>query len=120
MVSSVLIVDENPAFLSLATRVLEGMGVDVVATAQSAVDAVDAAHASKPDAALVDIRLSDRDGIDLGYELAALPWAPRVVLTSTDADAVNEIGARDGRPALPFVPKHELPSASLRRLLTAS
>ena len=120
MTSSVLIVDDDPAFLALATRVLEGMGVDVVATAQSAVDAVDAANASKPDAALVDIGLPDRGGIDLAYELAALPWAPRVVLTSTDADAVNEIESRDGRPALPFVPKHELPSASLRRLLTAS
>ena len=57
MASSVLIVDDDPAFLSLATRVLEGMGVDVVATAQSAVAAIEAANASKPDAALVDIGL---------------------------------------------------------------
>jgi CheY-like chemotaxis protein len=120
MASSVLIVDDDPAFLSLATRVLEDMGVDVVATAQSAVTAVAAANASKPDAALVDIGLPDRDGIELAYELAALPWGPRVVLTSTDEDAASAIEPRDGRPKLPFVPKHDLPTASLRRLLTAA
>ena len=120
MASSVLIVDDDPAFLSLATRVLEGMGIDVVATAQSAVTAIAVANASKPDAALVDIGLPDRGGIELAYELAALPWGPRVVLTSTDDDAARAIEPRDGRPKLPFVPKHELPTASLRRLLTAA
>ena len=120
MASSVLIVDDDPAFLSLATRVLEGMGIDVVATAQSAVTAVAAANASKPDAALVDIGLPDRGGIELAYELAALPWGPRVVLTSTDEDAARAVERRDGRPRVPFVPKDELPTASLRRLLTAA
>ena len=120
MASSVLIVDDDPAFLSLATRVLEGMGIDVVATAQSAGAAVAAANASKPDAALVDIGLPDRGGIELAYELAALPWGPRVVLTSTDEDAARAVERSDGRPRLPFVPKDELPTASLRRLLTAA
>jgi hypothetical protein len=40
-----------------------------------------------------------------------------VVLTSTDTDAARAIEARDGHPKLPFVPKEELASAKLRRLL---
>jgi CheY-like chemotaxis protein len=119
MAPSVLLVDDDPEFLSLATRVLEGMGVEVVATAQTVAAAVAAANASKPDAALVDIGLPDDEGIGLAYELAALPWGPRVVLTSTDRDAVSAVEARDGSPKLPFVPKDELPTATLRRLLTA-
>ena len=117
MASSVLIVDDDPCFLSLATRVLESMGVEVVATAEDAAAAIVAANATKPDAVLVDVGLPDRDGIDLAYELAALPWRPRVVLTSTDSDAVSAIDVRDGRRNLPFVPKEELANDPLRRLL---
>ena len=114
---SVLIVDDDPAFLSLATRVLESMGVEVVATAEDAAAAIAAANATRPEAALVDVGLPDRDGIDLAYELAALPWRPRVVLTSTDRDAVSAIDARHGNREVPFVPKEELANGPLRRLL---
>jgi DNA-binding NarL/FixJ family response regulator len=117
MASSVLIVDDDPAFLSLATRVVESMGVEVVATAEDAAAAIEAANATRPDAALVDVGLPDRDGIDLGYELAALPWQPRVVLTSTDRDAVSAIDCRDLGRKLPFLPKEELANGPLRRLL---
>jgi DNA-binding NarL/FixJ family response regulator len=114
MTASVLLIDDDPAFLSLARRIMEAIGVDVVGTAKDAAAAVIAANALRPDAALVDVGLPDRDGVDLAHELAALPWRPRVVLTSTDIDAAD--GARE---ALPFVPKAELPSAPLHRLLTA-
>jgi DNA-binding NarL/FixJ family response regulator len=115
MATSVLIVDDDPVFLSLAKRVLEGMGAEVVATAEDAAAAIVAANATRPEAAIVDVGLPDRDGIDLGYELAALPWRPRVVLTSTDRDAVSAI---DGHRRLPFVPKEELANGPLHRLLT--
>jgi DNA-binding NarL/FixJ family response regulator len=112
-----LIVDDDPAFLALAARVLEGMGIQVVARAPDAATAVVAAAATRPDAALVDVGLPDRDGIDLAYELAALPWGPRVVVTSTDADAGGAIGSRPGPRAIPFVPKDELTNGMLRRHL---
>jgi hypothetical protein len=35
---------------------------------------------------LVDAELPDGDGITLARELAALPWRPRIVLTSIDRD----------------------------------
>jgi CheY-like chemotaxis protein len=117
MASSVLLVDDDPAFLSLATRILESMGGQVVATAEDAAAAIAAANATRPEAALVDVGLPDRDGIDLAYELAALPWRPRVVLTSTDRDAVSAIDVREGPRKLPFVPKEELANDPLRRLL---
>ena len=119
MAVSVLLVDDDPTFLSLAERTLACMGMDVVATAQDPASAIAAANETRPDGALVDIGLPDREGIDLAYELAALPWAPRVVLTSTDRDAGSALDGHDGRGRLPFVPKEELADVTLQRLLTA-
>lgn len=109
--TSVLIVDDDPAFLKLATHMLESLGATVVAAVGTAEAALDAAHALKPDAALVDVGLPDRGGIDLARELAQLSWAPRVLITSSDRDAAPH----DGNPA--FVPKEDLPTAPLRQLL---
>jgi DNA-binding NarL/FixJ family response regulator len=117
MACSVLLVDDDPIFLSLATRVLAGMGAEVVATAQDADAALAAASATRPDAAVVDVGLPDREGIDLAYQLAGLPWGPRVVLTSTDSDAGCAINAAEGRAQLPFIPKEQLANGTLRRLL---
>jgi DNA-binding NarL/FixJ family response regulator len=112
--ASVLVVDDDPAFLDVAKRVLEAAGVRVVATAEDAASALAAALEVKPDAALVDVDLPDRNGIELARDLGALPWPLRVVLTSSDPDAVSSI-ARDGLP--PFVPKEDLPNAPLISLL---
>jgi CheY-like chemotaxis protein len=118
MVPSVLIVDDDSDFLELAARVFDGLGIEVVAMAPDAAAAVIAAEATRPAAALVDVGLPDRNGIDLAYELAALPWAPRVVLTSTDKDAARAIEARNGLGKLPFIPKEELANKTLRELFT--
>jgi CheY-like chemotaxis protein len=114
---SILVVDDDPDFLTLATRLLESMGVEVVATAQDAASALAAANEKKPDAALVDVGLPDRNGIDLGAELATLQWRPRVVLTSTDSDVESEVERQEQGVALPFIPKEELAAERLRRLL---
>jgi CheY-like chemotaxis protein len=110
----VLVVDDDPSFVALARRILEDAGITVAATEGTAAAALATAHALKPDAVLVDVGLPDRDGIELARELVALPWRPRVVLTSTDPDAIKGPGA-DGLP--PFVPKENLPGAPLYRLL---
>jgi CheY-like chemotaxis protein len=111
--TSVLIVDDDPVFLTLATKMIESIGATVVAAVGTAEAALDAAHALRPDAALVDVGLPDRGGLDLARELSRLSWAPRVVITSSDRDAAPH----DGTP--PFVPKEDLPVAPLRRLLLA-
>jgi DNA-binding NarL/FixJ family response regulator len=114
MSGSVLVVDDDPGFLRVARQILDHEGVTVIATAATAAAGLAAAHQHRPEAALVDIGLPDRDGIDLGHELASLPWSPRVVLTSSDSDAAGFAS----RGALPFVPKEDLPTAPLRELLT--
>jgi DNA-binding NarL/FixJ family response regulator len=118
MTGSVLVIDDDAAFRGLARRILTATGFTVVGEAESAAAGSAAAAELKPDAALVDVMLPDGDGVALARELAALPWGPRVVLTSTSADTAgtDEIG-RSG--AVAFVPKHELPTAPLRRLLGA-
>jgi CheY-like chemotaxis protein len=116
MAGPVLIVDDDAPFLSLAARILKNLGIAEVVTAEDAGTAIRAANATRPAAALVDIGLPDRNGIDLAHELAGLPWRPRVVLTSTDRDAGSAIGS-DGRAPLPFVPKDDLTTAPLRRML---
>jgi CheY-like chemotaxis protein len=113
---SVLIVDDDPAFLRLATRILVELGVDV-ATAADASQALAAVEGSRPDAVLVDIGLPDRDGGDLAYELAELSWRPRVVLTSSDSEAGLAVLSRGTQPPLAFVPKEELADDTLRREL---
>jgi CheY-like chemotaxis protein len=114
MAGSVLLVDDDPAFLALATRMMRDSGVRIAATAETAAAALAAALEIRPAAMLVDVGLPDRDGIELARELAALPWSPRVVLTSTDPDAVGGASG-DGIP--PFVPKEDLPNAPLREML---
>lgn len=110
---SVLIVDDDPEFLALAGRIVSELAVDVIVTAANAAQALEVADRSRPDAALVDVGLPDRDGIDLAYQLAELPWKPRVVLTSSDSEAFLAIEGR-----LEFIAKEELAGDTLRRLLT--
>jgi CheY-like chemotaxis protein len=116
---SVLVVDDDPTSVSLAARVLEEMGAELITTAADAGSAIAAANETRPDAALVDVGLPDRDGIDLAYELAALPWRPRVVLMSTDRDAGSAIAGEHDGDALAFVPKEELAAGRLRSLLAS-
>jgi DNA-binding NarL/FixJ family response regulator len=113
---SVLIVDDDAEFRALARRMIVALGLDVVGEAESAAKAAASADALRPDAILVDVGLPDGCGIDLARELSARPWAPSVVLVSSDPDAAPRPGA-DGSPVLPFVPKAELPNAPLDRLL---
>jgi DNA-binding NarL/FixJ family response regulator len=115
---SVLIVDDDPEFLSLATRIFTTAGLEVVATADDAAGAITAANATRPDGALVDMGLPDREGLEVAYELAELPWRPRVVLTSTDSDAGFALDVCDGRPRLPFIAKQDLANGRLASLLT--
>jgi two-component system nitrate/nitrite response regulator NarL len=119
----VLVVDDDPAFLALAARLLAELGFEHVATTPDAATALATAEAERPSAALVDVGLPDRNGIELARQLAALPWSPRVVLTSTDADAVSAASAAsavalgNGAGVLPFLPKEELADGRLLGLL---
>jgi DNA-binding NarL/FixJ family response regulator len=113
---SVLVVDDDPVFRGLARRMLAAAGLVVVGEAETVATAIAAAIELRPNAALVDVGLPDGDGIALTRELSALPWRPRVVLTSTDPDAATEDDVRRSGAAA-FIAKDEMPNAPLRHLL---
>jgi DNA-binding NarL/FixJ family response regulator len=117
MSGAVLVVDDDALFRSLARRLLLSEGLDVVGEAESVATAIAAAHELRPDAVLLDIGLPDGDGISLARELTALPWRPRVVLTSSDPQAASDRDVR-ASGAGAFIPKDDLPNAPLERLLT--
>jgi DNA-binding NarL/FixJ family response regulator len=115
MPEAVLVVDDDPVFRSLARRTLIADGLVVVGEADSVASAIAAAQALRPAAVLVDVGLPDGDGIALARRLTALPWCPRVVLTSSDPDAASPEEVR-ACGAGAFVPKDDLPNAPLERL----
>jgi DNA-binding NarL/FixJ family response regulator len=100
-------------------RLLEGMGLSVVGEADTVAGATAAARNLRPQAALVDVALPDGSGIRLAAELAALPWGPRIVLTSSHPGAVTDPVARAAGAAA-FIAKHDLPGSRLRGLLTGT
>jgi DNA-binding NarL/FixJ family response regulator len=116
MSRSVLVVDDDPAFRGLARRMLLAIGLALAGEADTAATALAAAGVLRPDAVLVDVGLPDRDGITLAGELTSLPWHPRVVLTSSDAEAASPEDVRRSG-AIAFVPKDQLPNAQLAALL---
>jgi DNA-binding NarL/FixJ family response regulator len=111
----VLLIDDDPAFRVLARRAIAGTEMSVIGEAGTALAGATAARDLKPDVMLVDVGLPDGDGITLAHELSALPWGPRIVLTSVDPDAASaDEVARSG--AAGFIPKHDLPGRGLSML----
>ena len=113
---SILVVDDDASVRGLLVRILRSGGHAVVGEAGSVADALDRAQALRPDVALVDIGLPDGDGFSLTRQLRALPWAMHIVIFSSDADRTNaDAAARAG--AVGFLPKDELSSLALERLI---
>jgi DNA-binding NarL/FixJ family response regulator len=109
------VVDDDPEFRKLAGRLLAASGLTIVGEAASVAAALEAAARLEPSAIMVDVELPDGDGVELARELAALPWHPRVILTSIDGDiTTTDDATRAGAQA--FVPKVDLPNAPLREL----
>jgi two-component system nitrate/nitrite response regulator NarL len=115
VVRSVLVVDDDPEFRKLAGRLLAASGMTVVGEANSVAGALEAAARLEPSAVLVDVELPDGDGITLARQLVALPWHPRVVLTSIDGEITTTDEARHAG-ARAFVNKADLPNMPLGRL----
>lgn len=107
MTRTVLIVDDDEQFRSLARRMLSSCGYDTSGEAGSVAEALLRAAESHPDLALVDIGLPDGDGLELSRLLTASPRPPLVVLISADSDASTDAGATDAG-AEAFVSKSEL------------
>lgn len=118
MACRVLVIDDHPAFRAAAAALLDADGFDVVAEASTAAEAVHLARTLELDLVLLDVRLPDRDGIEVAAELAGLPHPPPVVLVSSRP--ARDLGQRLQRaPVLGFLAKAELDGAGLRRLLSS-
>jgi CheY-like chemotaxis protein len=116
MTVSVLVVDDDDGFRSLAVGMLHAAGYDHVHEAATVAGALSEAVKIRPDVALVDVGLPDGDGLELAGELARLTDPPRVVLISADGDAADDRAARRVG-AVCFVAKADLVQARLRDLL---
>ena len=112
----VLIVDDHPSFRASARVLLESEGYEVVGEAADGAEALAAAKELKPDLVLLDVCLPDLDGFEVAEELAGLPGAPKVILTSSrdGTDYGRCVAASSARG---FVPKGELSGAALTMLL---
>jgi CheY-like chemotaxis protein len=113
-----LIVDDNSQFLEAARVLLEREGMTVVAVASTSHEAMERAHAVRPDVALVDVDLGEESGFDLARRLtngAGAVQSP-VVLISTYA----EQDLRDlieASPAVGFLSKSDLSGRAIHELL---
>lgn len=110
---SVLLIDDDPVFRRLARRTLAHTAMIVVGEAGTAEAGASAARDLKPDVMLVDVGLPDGDGIALAHELSALPWGPRIVLTSVEPDAASPDDVKRSGAA-GFIPKDELPGRGIQ------
>ena len=117
MPPTVLIVDDHPAFRSLARALLESEGFAVVGEAEDGAAAMSAVEALRPDVVLLDIQLPDLDGFEVAERLAGRADAPAVVLVSTRTAAAY--GARlETAAARGFIPKTSLSGAALAALVS--
>ena len=110
MVPTVLLVDDQAAFRTVARRLLESDGFRVIGEAADARSAVRAAGELAPDVVLLYVRLPDGSGVDAARRIRDVEGPPVVVLISTAdyAHAVHGCGAQG------FIPKGQLSGARLR------
>jgi DNA-binding NarL/FixJ family response regulator len=112
MAPTALIVDDHDGFRTVARRLLEAAGYDVVGEEADGATGVAAADRLRPDLVLLDVHLPD----GLGFEVAAIltggQRAPVVVLTSTGtADDFGDRIATSG--AAGFISKGDLTASTL-------
>lgn len=115
--TTVLIVDDHPAFVSAAHRLLAAEGFDVVGEAFDGLSGIALARQVGPDVVLLDVQLPDVDGFEVARRLFELDPAPTVVLTST-RDATDYGSRVRSAAAKGFIGKAELSGARLAALVT--
>ncbi|HEU0306847.1 MAG TPA: response regulator transcription factor [Lysobacter sp.] len=77
----VLIVDDSPVIrVRLAELLAEVEGIEVVAQAADAFEAVDLVKALEPDVAIVDVRMPRRSGMELIDDVKRTPQPPMIIM----------------------------------------
>ncbi|MEA2421145.1 MAG: hypothetical protein QOF55_244 [Thermoleophilaceae bacterium] len=115
-VQTVLIVDDHAGFRSLARRLLEAAGYDVVGEAEDGASAIELALGLRPAIVLLDVQLPDFDGFEVARRLADEGLAAATVLISTrDRTAYRRRLATS--PVRGFIAKGELSGEALAELV---
>ena len=115
--TTVLIVDDHPAFRASARHLLESEGFKVVGEAEDGSSGLDAAREIEPDVVLLDIALPDISGFEVAARLAGGP--SKVVLTSSRAQ--GDLGPRLSEShAVGFIPKDRLTGDAIHELIEAA
>ena len=102
----ILVCDDEPQILRALRVVLRDVGFEVV-TAASAEEALDAAAVRPPDAAIIDLVLPDRDGVEVTRSLREWSEMPILVLSAVgdEAEKVRALNAgADDYVTKPFGP----------------
>jgi CheY-like chemotaxis protein len=113
-----VIVDDNPVFIEVATRLLERGGVAIIGVASTIAEALRRVAELRPDVTLVDVDLGGESGFHLAAELHRPNYhdAPKVILISahSEQDFADMI---DASPAIGFLPKADLSSDAIQDML---
>jgi DNA-binding NarL/FixJ family response regulator len=113
---SILLVDDQPAFLDAARTLLGADGrLAVVGAAASGPLALEAIQQQAPDAVLLDIQMPGMNGFETAQAVRALAPGTHVVFTSSDEDPVYLATARQLGGG--FVPKRRLSAQAVLDLL---
>jgi CheY-like chemotaxis protein len=116
-----VIVDDNPVFIEVATRLLERGGISIIGVASNSAEAVQRVEELRPDITLVDVDLGGESGVKLAARLHRLnsQTAPKVILISAheEQDFADVIAAS---PAVGFLPKADLSPGAIRELFEAT
>jgi DNA-binding NarL/FixJ family response regulator len=81
-----LVADDHPAVIDSLMRVLDGAGIEIVATARSGREVLAALELQKPRVALLDVRMPDVDGIELAREVRRRSPETAVVLYTASSN----------------------------------
>jgi DNA-binding NarL/FixJ family response regulator len=115
-----LIIDDSPAFLDAARRLLQQEGIDVAGVASSGEEGLRLARELRPDVTLIDIDLGPEDGMAVARRLAEADGGPagQLILISTHAeDEFAEL--IEATPVIGFVPKATLSAEAIYALTGA-
>jgi DNA-binding NarL/FixJ family response regulator len=116
MGTTVLIVDDSPAFRSAVRLLLESEGYEVLGEAGDGETAVARARRLQPQLVLLDVKLPDTDGFDVAGQLTRRGDGPGVILTSShDASDFGPLVEQSG--AHGFLAKWDLSGPAIAALL---
>jgi DNA-binding NtrC family response regulator len=89
---TLLVVDDDPAVLALVDRLATDMGFDVLRESDGRT-ALETLHSIHPDGAIVDVGLSDIDGLSLLREIKAADPQSQVILMTDSGSIDSAVGA---------------------------